>query len=145
MAEPVLNDELLFVDHWPVDVERGIVTMARTVTVPQQVYPAGTVEQTIDFFPANISRVRASFTRVSWPGTTSDVVMTVTYAWSSGGGGRATFPGGTVLNKQGQPATASIIEFDVPEDATGKRSVVSGTFTVQVHQPLTTAITLEAI
>jgi hypothetical protein len=118
--------------------------MARTINIPSAVYPVGTISRSVDSFPSDVRRLRVAFTRESWPGVPSDDVAIVTALWGDGSGGRATLPGGVILDKSGQPLAQSVIEIDVPIDAdVGKRNVVDGTVTFDVIQSLRTAITID--
>lgn len=127
--------------------------MPRKITEPSQLYqptpPDEPLEFHLDSFPPFVSKIQCSFTREGWPGQ-GEIVMTVIALWDSGGGARATFFGGVVPGKGGQPAPVSAIIIDVPEiaDERGqprKKAVVGGVVQVHIHQALTTSITLEAV
>jgi hypothetical protein len=124
--------------------------MARNISIPEQTYPVGQISRTVDNFPPNISRIDITLTRVNWPGVPSDNVAKLTASWSDGSGIFSMLPGGTVLDKQGQPLLVQTMSIQVPHEADGsggrrKRSVLSGTLTLDVFQPITTAITIDAV
>lgn len=125
--------------------------MARSINVPSRQYTAGTVlSRTVDSFPVGVQTIRVVLTRESWPGTPADNVARLTVAWGNGSGAVAELPGGTVLDKAGNPALQSIIEIDIPQEADGQggrrnRNEVSATATLEIFQTLRTAISAEAI
>ena len=113
----------------------------RQITIPSATYPAGTRQFTVDSFPANVKLVKASFSRESWPGTPATDVMRIRVAWGSDPVSLdATFPGGTILGKDGQPLAASSVWLNTD----GHRRETA-TITIDVLQSLTTAVTIEAV
>lgn len=125
--------------------------MPRKINMASQEYPPGTRQFNLNAFrSANTSKIVGRLTRESWPGTPADTVARITVAWDVGGGGVFDLPGGVVLDRNGQPLVASVIEVDIPELADGqgnsiKRNVTGGTITIELFQALTTAVTLEAV
>lgn len=124
--------------------------MARSFAVAARLYQPGSITRTIDALPVGVSKIRVTFTRENWPGTPDETVAVVTVWWDDGSGAVASLPGGVVLGKDGQPAAVSSIEIDVPEEADGqggarKRAVQHGTVTLDIFQPLRTAISGEAL
>ena len=126
------------------------VETMREIRIPEQSYSAGTYNFSVNNFSPQVNKLVARFTRVSWPGTPSDDVITITATWNTGGGVRATLPGGVVLEKSGTILNESVVELDVPQENDGsgghvKRNVSQGNFVIQVHQTLTTAVVLEQV
>lgn len=124
--------------------------MARQINIPSREYTPQVITRTVDSFPANVAKIRASFTRENWPGTLADDVIVVTVQWGDGSGGRWTLPGGQIIDRSGNVATHSWVEIDVPQESDGqgrsrKRNVVNGMITLQILQPLRTAIFAEAV
>lgn len=125
--------------------------MARQINVPSRQYSAGTVlERSVDSFPVGVQKVVVRLSRESWPGTPSNTVAILTVLWGNGGGARAEFPGGTVLDRADNPVTHSIVEIDIPQEADGQggkrnRNEVSATATLEIVQTLRTAISAEAV
>lgn len=123
--------------------------MPRKFDVPSTVYAVGTYTFDINNLPPNVEKITASFSREGWPGVPADDVARVTILWNDGSGGSFTFPGGTVLKKDGTIATHSMVETEVPivQGLVGRerKAVQTGTVTFQVFQSLRTAISAEAV
>ena len=127
--------------------------MARSYNIPSTLYPVGTITRTVDDLPADVSRIRMTFTREPdghWPGVPEDSVMRVSVTWSTGTGVSSLFPGGTVFAKDGSVLLSVPFDVTVPFEGDGsggkrKKNVVSAEFKMEVFQALTTAITIEAI
>lgn len=119
-------------------------------TRASRLYQPGTEVFNVNQLPVGVTAFMVSFSRENWPGIPSDDVMIVSLAWSTGEGVTATFPGGTVLGKDGQPLLFSTLTIRVPQVSDGSggkkaKNVVTAQATVQVVQALNTAITIEAV
>lgn len=122
--------------------------MPRTVTIPEQLYPAGSYTQTLDSFNPNTNDIIVTLTRVAWPGVPGDNVARLSIQWSDGSGAAWELPGGVVLGRDGLPLLANTLIVTVPQANVGgspqRKAVSSGLVTFLVRQALTTAITAEA-
>lgn len=127
--------------------------MPRSISIPERDYVVNDqVQRQLNAFPVGLDHMLIVVTRVAWPGTPDDIVMTVQALWSDGSGASAQFPGGIVLDKLGNIATFSSILIKVPHEFdpnnSGQirvRAVSSATVTITMHQALRTAITMDAV
>lgn len=120
--------------------------MPRRLSVPSQVYEAGTYGPlSVDSFTnANTEKLVLTLTCEGWP-QDADPLLTVMLLWDTGHGVRVPIPGRQV-NKDGSPKTSVHVEVDVPRVAGGKKGkVAGGAVTVDAHAALRTAVTLEAV
>lgn len=125
--------------------------MAILVQVPSQLYTAttGTPRKVVTPQPLDpsIKRVVLHLTRESWPGDSNTDLISMGFEYSMDGvvwifNGSATFVGGVVLDRQGQPFLESTLGVGVPNvGVAGRRLRVF----VENFQDLTTAITVEAL
>ena len=123
--------------------------MAKTISVPSNVYPVGTYQSSVDSFPIGVTQLRVSLTRESWPGVNSDDVMNISVKWNDGSGMEAALPGGIVLNRDGSEMLVQTMYIGVPQISIGgvkqNKNVVGGEFIMTINQQLRTAITVEAL
>lgn len=111
--------------------------MAIVASIPKQAYAVGPLSFS-PTVPANVREVQATLTKVAWP---AGQVLTIEVVYPNGvSAGVVGFDGGPALARDGT-ATARI----------GIRGVRGGFLTqgaytvrVQVLQPITTAVTIEA-
>lgn len=125
--------------------------MPRSISRPSQLYPIGTYIVPIDNFNAtNTSWMEWTATvGADWPIDPAILLFKVVLAWNSGGGQTWMIYGGRT-GKDGALLTILRNSTAVPQEAgTGglpqKRTVVSGTMTIDVFRPITSVVTLQAI
>lgn len=126
--------------------------MPRTRSLPEKRYAPGVYGPfTVDNLTnANTAAIEFTMTvGADWPADQSAPAVRVTMLWDTGGGGAWTYNGGP-RNQDGTPRT--LIRETVPvipeadnEGILRKRAIAGGNLTVEVFQPLTTALTLAGV
>jgi hypothetical protein len=126
--------------------------MARTISVASRLYAPGSYGPFSVDSLTNANTVALEFTMsvgVDWPTDRTVQVAKVTMLWDSGGGGIWTFNGG-LTNQDGTPRTLITERAMMPTEGDGaggvrKRAVAGGSLSVQVFQPITSAITVAGV
>jgi hypothetical protein len=122
--------------------------MPRTLSRASQVYPAGTYGPfSIDSFTRDdADGVRLTATVEGWPA--SGTVARIDFRYPGGSGGMADVPA-VPRDRQGNALSTYTFTFYIPRSGAGnaapqKKNFTSAQVTIEILQPIRTALTLEA-
>ena len=126
--------------------------MARTISVASRLYAPGSYGPFAVDSLTSANTTALEFTMAvgpDWPTDRTVQVVKVTLMWDTGGGASWTYNGG-LTNQDGTPRTLITERAMVPTESDGaggvrKRTVAGGSFTVQVFQSITSAITVAGV
>lgn len=134
-----------------------------TLNVSSRSYPVGVRSFSIPQSKLDFESYEIALTRENWPAgvdcilddgkVQSNVAVQIVFERSDDGGaswkpaGGATFPGGVLIGRDGQPIAQSSISFSAKEPLTGARVKQTGTLrvTARVLVPIATAVTVSAL